>query len=392
MSSRKFFLTDASSSGFGNNYDVSSQSSNPLGIAFNDDGTIMYILDSIGIAYQYTLSTAWDVSTASYASKSLNLSGTSDSDISDIAFNSDGTIMWVCGGQNDRVYAFDLSTAWDISTGVHVGDYASVALVTSPVGLAINSAGTRMFLLDSAMDKVYQYTLSTANDITTASYDGVNVAVSPAGSIAQSIVLGGPHDNLLFVSALSGALVGTYPLNDACTLGRTDFNGEYFSLYGIDTIPAGLAFNSDGTILYVVGAQYDTVYEFLLHTAWDVSTAHYTFDPRYDGEGTAVLLPEFDYDDNTRLVEQHHRTADGTPYWYKYSTYQPFNFSALQVSSKNASLLNSWAQSRTPLSFGFVDQYPATVNSGYLTGKHLPCRKREEPFFDKWIAEVELTS
>jgi hypothetical protein len=42
-----------------------------------------------------------------------------------------------------------------------------------------------------------------------------------------------------------------------------------------DTSPYGLAFSSDGTKMYVTGNTNDTVYQYSLSTAWDVSTASF---------------------------------------------------------------------------------------------------------------------
>ena len=57
-------------------FSASSQTSGIQGITFKTDGTVMYILSTPDDrVYQYTLSTAWDVSTASYASIFYSFSG-----------------------------------------------------------------------------------------------------------------------------------------------------------------------------------------------------------------------------------------------------------------------------------------------------------------------------
>ena len=57
---------------------ISGQNTFPIGVAFSSDGTKMYIMDySNKAVYQYTLSTAWNVSTAVYASLSKSVSGQS---------------------------------------------------------------------------------------------------------------------------------------------------------------------------------------------------------------------------------------------------------------------------------------------------------------------------
>jgi len=69
--------------------DVSSQDTIPYGVFFKPDGTKMYIVGSqYDTAYQYSLSTAWDVSTATYDEKSKDVSGQDTTPI-DVFFKPD---------------------------------------------------------------------------------------------------------------------------------------------------------------------------------------------------------------------------------------------------------------------------------------------------------------
>ena len=139
---------------------VAAQEGNPLGIAFSSDGTKAYI---VGLAndtiYQYTLSVAWDISTGSYASKSLSVTA-QDSFPAGVAFSSDGTKAYVLGNTNDTIYQYTLSTAWDISTGSYASKSLSVtAQETTPFGIAFSSDGTKAYIVGSTNDTIYQYTL-----------------------------------------------------------------------------------------------------------------------------------------------------------------------------------------------------------------------------------------
>ena len=156
-------------------FSVSSQDSGPHDIAFNSDGTKMYIV-GIGSAtvYQYTLSTGFDLSTASYDSVSFSMSS-QDSAVSGIAFNSDGTKMYMVGYANDSIHQYSLSTGFDVSTA----SYDSVSFSVSghelvPTGLAFNTDGTKMYITGNNSTRMYQYTLSTGFDLSTASYNNVN--------------------------------------------------------------------------------------------------------------------------------------------------------------------------------------------------------------------------
>jgi DNA-binding beta-propeller fold protein YncE len=68
----------------------------------------MYIVGTFKkTVYQYTLNTAWDVSTASYASKSFSVAG-QETNPKSVFFNPDGTKMYIVGATNDTIYQYTL--------------------------------------------------------------------------------------------------------------------------------------------------------------------------------------------------------------------------------------------------------------------------------------------
>ena len=72
----------------------SSEDTNPQGITFNNDGTKMYVVGNTGDDInEYSLATAFDVSTASYVQNFSVLDGTPTG----MAFNNDGTKMYIIG-------------------------------------------------------------------------------------------------------------------------------------------------------------------------------------------------------------------------------------------------------------------------------------------------------
>ena len=84
-------------------------------------------------------------------------------------------------------YRHGRSTAWDVSTGTTntAGQNSIVTLDvssedTSPSGIAFNSNGTKLYVLGRINDDVFQYGLTTAYDLSTASYD--NISYSPPSS------------------------------------------------------------------------------------------------------------------------------------------------------------------------------------------------------------------
>jgi hypothetical protein len=90
---------------------------------------------------------AWDISTGSYASKSLSVNAQEPA-ARDIAFSADGTKVYVVGSSTDTIYQYTLSTAWDVSTGSYATKSLSVAAQsTTPSGLAFSSDGTKAYFL-----------------------------------------------------------------------------------------------------------------------------------------------------------------------------------------------------------------------------------------------------
>ena len=268
-------------------FSVASQETVPNNIGFNDDGTSMYIIGSATDAiYQYTLSTAWDLSTASYASKSF--STTDDVVPRDFTFNNDGTKLYYVGSSSDNVYQYSLSTAYDISTAstdnksLYVGTQAS-----TPTGVELKSDGTKLYISDGNTDAIYQYSLSTAFDVSTGSYDSVSFSFSSQGTNTQSIFFS-PDGTSLFVCDTANDAVYKYSLSTAWDVSTLSYANESFSLSGQDD-PFGVAFKADGTKMYMVGITNDTVYQYSTSST-ALATLTYPSSVKWAG-GTAPSAP-----------------------------------------------------------------------------------------------------
>jgi sugar lactone lactonase YvrE len=234
----------------------------------------MYIVGSSGDAvYQYTLGTPWDVSTASYASKSFSIAS-QETGPGDITFKPDGTTMYLVGSTSDIVFQYTLSTPWDISTASYASKSFSVASQESvSSGITFNSNGSRMYIVGSTTDTVFQYSLATAWDVSTASYDGVGLYINDTAPSALALR---DDDSRLYVVGTGGDAVRQYNLPEPGNLQTPGyFDTQSFSVSAQESTPREAVFKPDGTTMYVVGETNDTVYQYTLSTPWDVSTASY---------------------------------------------------------------------------------------------------------------------
>jgi DNA-binding beta-propeller fold protein YncE len=262
---------DVSTASYLQNFSVSAQESQPQGIFFKPDGTKMYVIGRLGDnVNEYDLSTAWDVTSASYlqnfsvAAQELEPTG--------IFFKPDGTKMYVIGFSGDDVNEYDLSTAWDVTSASYLQNFSVATQETTPTGIFFKPDGTKMYVIGSTGDDVNEYDLSTAWDVSTASYLQ-NFSVSAQESQPQGIFFK-PDGTRMYVIGASGAAVFSYTLSTAWDLSAAGTEG-YFSVAAQETTPSGIFFKPDGTKMYVIGFSGDDVNEYDLSTAWNVSTASY---------------------------------------------------------------------------------------------------------------------
>jgi hypothetical protein len=158
---------------YNSSFSVTSQiSSTNYPFALKSDGTKFYNGVSNTI-YQYSMSTPWSISTSSYDSKSLDLStgvGLSIGVTLSIDFNDDGTKLFASGGAasdgNHYIYEYSLSTAWDISTGSYTSrTEISPTLTNSAYGIKFKPNGDSLFIAEYPRS-VHRYTTGNITSLT----------------------------------------------------------------------------------------------------------------------------------------------------------------------------------------------------------------------------------
>lgn len=243
---------------FNNSFSVAGQETVPRSLSFKPDGTKMYVMGSTGDdVNEYDLSTSWDISTASFL-QVFSVAG-QETVPEGLFFRDDGTKMYVVGSTGDDVNEYTLSSAWNVSTASYVQVFSVAAQETVPTGVFFKSDGTKMYISGSSGDDVNEYNLSTAWNISTASYLQ-NFSVSAQTSSPQDLYIRPNGGNFYIVD---GTDVDQYSIGTAWNISTSTFQKNY-GFAGITDIN-GLFFKPDGTIMYIVSAGNDTVYEFYLN-------------------------------------------------------------------------------------------------------------------------------
>ena len=236
---------------------IASQEANLRGLEFSTDGTFLYVIGSAGKdVNQYTLTTAFDVTTATFT-RAFSINAQED-DPTGVDFKPDGTEMYVIGKSGDDVNQYTLSTAWNVSTATYTRAFSVSAQEINLTGIDFKTDGTEMYLIGSQGLDVNQYTLTTAWDISSASFTRL-FSVSAKDTNPTDVKF--RSDGLgMFILGYSRA-VHHYTLSSAWNISSATFTTS-FSVSSLVTSPEGLAFNADGTRMYVGGTSTDSIFQY----------------------------------------------------------------------------------------------------------------------------------
>ena len=251
-------------------FSVSSQDTHPTGLAFNTDGTKMFVVgNSASAIHEYALSTGFDISTASFT-QSFSVASQSTAP-SGIAFKPDGTIMFVAEAYNSTILQYALSSAFDVSSASYTHNFNVASQEADVRGVAFNSDGTVMLITGIGGDDVNEYALSSAYDVSTASFVDL-FSIASEETNPQDLLFNSDGTTMWIVGDDTDALI-QYTLTSGFDVSTASYTSTGSSLASQDTSPMGMAFNSDGTKLFIVGNQNDSVYQYAT-TATSFTTDH----------------------------------------------------------------------------------------------------------------------
>lgn len=274
-------VTDTISTGFNyfNNVSIAAKELAATDIYFSNTGKYMYVLGNSVNAnvYQYNLTSEWDVATAVYESNILI--GVRDSDPEGLFFKSDGTKMYFVGATNDRVYEYNLGTPWVVNTAIHLQNVSITSQDITARGVAFSNTGSSMYVLGGATNNIYQYTLSTPWNVTTATFTALanitpqdnlptGLAFSPTGT--RAYVTGSQRDNIY-----------RYTLSEAWNIATLAYSSNIY-IGTRETNPTGLYVNNTESSIYIVGTGQNRVQQF---TSAPLATTNVLIDSDYGGIG-----------------------------------------------------------------------------------------------------------
>ena len=235
--------------------------SDVLGVFIKPDGTKFYHMDTAEQVEEYNLSTAFDITSHGNRINRVNLrtlSSNQNAAGTSIFFKPDGTKMW-CSDIDDCLYEYTLSTAWDISTISYTRRRSFTAQFDNFRGLYFSPDGTKVFGIDNRIDRVKRFNMSTAWDITTTTYHSQSSLLDVSSTINERtpICFWMSDDGLIaYVVGSTRDYIYSWDLDEAWDIsGNLNRNADSFRYIRTqETSARCMCFSSDGRYIYIGGA------------------------------------------------------------------------------------------------------------------------------------------
>jgi hypothetical protein len=318
---------------------------------FDTTGTKLYVLGlRYGTqVYYYTLSTAWDLSTASYIS-SFGVSGYVENGCG-IKIVEDGKYMLIFCQNKYAVMKFRLGTAYDITTAVLVDSSNEPLLISQNISYTVStrvrfysayfSADGSMLYLVTSENSVYQFPLRDychpQKFLACMNFNSHNLNVQGATNPERSKIRFSEDGKYLYAyaTALGIKYIEQFELEKPFLANDKMRLGFLFDLTGTETAVSGMRFNRDGTKMFLVGTTTNTVREYALGENWQLSSASFTTSFNVSGETTTAVGLHFNSDGTKMFVGSNTGTT-----FYEYNLATGWDVSTANYNSVSLSITN----------------------------------------------------
>ncbi|NQZ78752.1 MAG: hypothetical protein HRT61_21950, partial [Ekhidna sp.] len=192
-----------------------------------------------------------------------------------LVYSFDGSKIFLIDSDDDEIYQYSLTIPFDVSSGISFdGSPLSItAEVPSPSDLIFSPAGDKLYVIGRLNDAVNQYSLATPFDITSGvTFDGSPLSIATEESSPRGLTFN-PSGTKLYVIGDADDEVNQYSLATPfeITSGVT-FDGSPFSVASEETNPTSITFNASGTKFFIIGHDSDNLNQYSLSTPFDVTS------------------------------------------------------------------------------------------------------------------------
>lgn len=216
----------------------------------------------------------------------------SDYDASQIDNDSNVTGTFVDDALNRLV-----ALPWTLNNVVTKNDFDVSSQATIPSGLFIRDDGLKMYATDFTLSDVFQYSLSTAYDVSTASFDSKSFSFSTQATTTHGVWLSPDGLKMFNITSAAPASIFEYDLGAAFDVSTAVHNAVSLNISGQSTNPRDFFFRADGLRFFVVDQANAKIRQYSMTTAYDLSTASFdTID--FDTSSQTIALGDIFFKDD----------------------------------------------------------------------------------------------
>ena len=206
----------------------------------------------------------------STASVTLPVAG-QDSRMADLYFRNDGLKLYTIGQADDRVYEYTLTTAWDISTASNVAAFSVAAQEAQPTNFSFDSTGLKMYVVGVNTNNVHEYTLNTAWQVNTASF-ATSFSTSFAG-LGISTLEFKPDGTIFYIIGQADKIIQQYSLTTPWQINTATTISQSSIISTISGNASALVFDPTGSFVYINDSGSSFIKEYNLSTPWSASSS-----------------------------------------------------------------------------------------------------------------------
>lgn len=321
-----------------------------------------------------------------------------------MAFNNDGTKLFFIGREDPfhtdtpEIWEYTLSIPYDLSTATYAGQSEDLSISgeeTRPMGLDFNNDGSKLFVIGNGDDSVVQYTLDSPFDVSTASYDGLSEELNFSNITTSTDEMTFNNDGTKLFIAGRSAEIFEFSLGTAYDISTASFVGQVLRIRDFERIIQDIEFNKDGTSFYVLGYDQKAVIEYTLANPFDLSTASNAgSDEQLDISGLNTIARNLAFNGNGKKL---YLAAAPDVFEYKNSKIPPLaglgralEFTGNKYVDLGSSQIIGGDQSFTielwlrPTDISEVSLYGEFVSGETDTRNYLKINSDGEIVFDQW--------
>lgn len=223
--------------------------SSPTAIALSPDGQYLYIADKYDrCIYQVILTTPFDVTSATSTSSTTSTSSFyhGKKEVYGLSISADGSYLYVGSNYSSTqyIYQYSMTSCWDISTAQYSGKLFSFG---DSRGISFAENGAKLYWVNDN-GYIYQKDLTTPYDISTsANLKSINLSITYLGHVFIST-----DGSYAFTTQWYSSSIGIkrFSLSTKYDITTAVYDNMVFPINNYDSRSPGLWFKDDGSYMF----------------------------------------------------------------------------------------------------------------------------------------------